>query len=588
MVLVLPMSTCPLCAARSSLTAPRCATATHCVNGQGALRANVVFIKIPRCASTTTAALVRHLAGSHSLNGVDDDYSLDELDAQPAEPWVWTRHSYYPHLEPAIARLRRPAVFVSMVREPKSRCMSHFRLQMGFDCNGNSREDWPVPGTYRCADKDSYYVESDLLRAKLDFVSNQCMGKKGNLMWRYLKSGEEGSVAQALSNFHLVGVVDRGVDAFAVLLAELLGLPLVDVLYFSTHVRTAYHADAGTRVGGEWSAPTDPEEPPQVRGLLDSAEFAQHNAIDYDLVAAASRNFDAAVARLPAGRFDARRAEFERLQRALLDDCSDEERHVCYEDAHICDCGPSACGVPCLQRLAAAERAPRPPPLPPLPPPPPPVDVPLVQQSSACEPWCATPKHCGNGVRLFVKCGGCAWCGEAAAGELLPAVYLPPPSPLPSPPPPLASWTETAETGASAAPGDDGSLSLSSSLAASASRIGARSNLTSLSSLTQVDLHELHHAVTDELTKEALDAPLAVGIVLAVVLVLLCSACFCACLACRARGHARPSTYGHTRAALDEFDDDDTEADFEMARRGRVHHGGRRTYDKYRRGTGGY
>ena len=92
-----------------------------------------------------------------------------------------------------------------------------------------------------------------------------------------------------------------------------------------------------------------------------------------------------------------------------------------------------------------------------------------MQQLSACEPWCETPKHCGNGVKLFVKCGGCAWCGEAAAGELLPAVYLPPPSPLPSPPPPLASWTETAETGASAAPGDDGSLSLSSSLAAPAS-----------------------------------------------------------------------------------------------------------------------
>ena len=104
---------------------------------------------------------------------------------------------------------------------------------------------------------------------------------------------------------------------------------------------------------------------------------------------------------------------------------------------------------------------------------------------------------------MFVKCSGCAWCGEAAAGELLPAVYLPPPSPLPSPPPPLASSTETAETGASAAPGNDGSLSLSSSLAASASRIGARSNLTSLSSLTQADLHELHHAVTDELTKTA-------------------------------------------------------------------------------------
>ena len=151
------------------------------------------------------------------------------------------------------------------------------------------------------------------------------------------------------------------------------------------------------------------------------------------------------------------------------------------------------------------------------------------------------------------------------------------------------SWTDTAETGASAADYDE-SLSLSTSLAASASRIGARSNLTTQGLLSgQVDLQELHHAFTDELTKEALDAPLAVGIVLAVVLVLLCSACFCACLACRARGHARPSTYGHTRAALDEFDDDDdTEADFEMARRGRVHHGGRRTYDKYRRGTGGY
>ena len=35
-------------------------------------------------------------------------------------------------------------------------------------------------------------------------------------------------------------MVDRGIDAFAVLLAELLGLPLVGMLYFSTHVRTAY------------------------------------------------------------------------------------------------------------------------------------------------------------------------------------------------------------------------------------------------------------------------------------------------------------------------------------------------------------
>ena len=230
-----------------------------------------------------------------------------------------------------------------------------------------------------------------------------------------------------------------------------------------------------------------------------------------------------------------------------------------------------------MAAIAASLRG-SPPPTPPSPPRPP---------TLACEWWCETPKHLDPVAACqahAAKCGACAWCGEAAAGELLPAVYLPPPSPLPSPPPPLASWTETAETGASAAPGNDGSLSLSSSLAASASRIGARSNLTSLSSLTQVDLHELHHAVTDELTKEALDAPLAVGIALAVVVVLLCSACFCACLACRARGHARPSTYGHTRAALDEFDDDDdTEADFEMARRGRVHHGGRRN----RRGTQG-
>lgn len=101
-----------------------------------------------------------------------------------------------------------------------------------------------------------------------------------------------------------------------------------------------------------------------MQALLDSVEFAQQHEIDTDLFALATRNFDDAILRLPVGQLARQRAEFERLQLELLDNCSKEELGVCYS-------GGSGCSVPCLQRVAAAERTPRQPPSPPASPLPP-------------------------------------------------------------------------------------------------------------------------------------------------------------------------------------------------------------------------
>ena len=161
------------------------------------------------------------------------------------------------------------------------------------------------------------------------------------------------------------------------------------MLYLNAHIS---HPDDTTLT--EAPADLDAQEPERVQQLLSSTEFAQDNSVDYELVDLASQKFNEAVAQVPAARWAEQRAQYNQLQERLVTSCSKDDMKVCVLapppqlaapapdrqlSTQVCYWNGNGCGVPCLQRLAAAEREPRAPPQPaqrppppPLPPPPPP------------------------------------------------------------------------------------------------------------------------------------------------------------------------------------------------------------------------
>ena len=198
-----------------------CTHEASCVRA-GSLWANLIFIKIPRCASSTTGGLIRNLAAQHGLNGVGQTYSKG--DCSIVEPGVFANHAKLYLMEPFLAPLQRPAVYVSVVRDPISRCMSEFRLERVLICHAESNSPHDECGTEVLSQYwNARYAREGTgeVQAKLAYIREECMGRRSNTMYRYLSMPGE-TPAQAIAHYHLIGVVEIGVDAFAVLLAEIL------------------------------------------------------------------------------------------------------------------------------------------------------------------------------------------------------------------------------------------------------------------------------------------------------------------------------------------------------------------------------
>ena len=230
--------------------------------------------------------------------------------------------------------------------------------------------------------------------------------------------------------------------------------------------------------------------------------------------------------------------------------------------------------MPCLQRLAA-ERAR--------------AAAAVATAASACgraagaavvgvRAVVRTPKHCGNGVGVFVKCGGCAWCGEARLASCCRRCTCRR----------RRRYRRRHATGVVDGDGRDRrlgragrrrSLSLSSSLAASASRIGAvepdEPVVANTSRPSTPPRGGRAHKGSARRAARRRHRPrrrrraAVLGVLLRVPRV-------------PRRGHARPSTYGHT-APPSTSSTTTTPRPTSRWRGGRVHHGGRRTNDKYRR-----
>ena len=96
-------------------------------------RCNLVYVKILKCASSTTGGVARRIAAHHHYHGSGSDEWITD------EPGVYANHGSFgsssdascshrygcPSL-PLMATLSRPAFLFTFVRSPAARCLSKF------------------------------------------------------------------------------------------------------------------------------------------------------------------------------------------------------------------------------------------------------------------------------------------------------------------------------------------------------------------------------------------------------------------------------------------------------------------------------
>jgi hypothetical protein len=293
---------------------------------------NLVYVKMFKCASSTTAGVVRRIADHHKMHGIHGDRWIGTK-----EPGIWANHGNmkptgtHPPSMALVAKLQRPAFLFTFVRSPARRCLSayyHFRLSRHPKLNASDSDE------------------------KIKFLRD-CKDD----MYKYMTEGEETPHMLVRSVYSFVGVVEQ-YDQSVIVLSSLLGVPLRSVLYLSSKNSTADAATGGRDGKGNILVPHIDvlEEPPEVQSFANSATFRAHNLRDFDL-------HDQAVSFLNE-RFDANRAalrrqavEFAAMRNQAIAACAAGQpikysklpavsiRNGCYWN-------DNGCGYPCLDNIS--------------------------------------------------------------------------------------------------------------------------------------------------------------------------------------------------------------------------------------------
>ena len=273
---------------------------------------NIVLVKVPKAASTTTSSVVRRVAAHQGLSNFRQHTWIDN------EPGVWANHERFRELAPRVAALRQPFILVTAIRNPLTRAMSQF---YHFEVLGR-------------------HVDPTLDN-KLTFLS-----KMANFQFHYITHDYSATVDAALSNYALVGVTER-MDEFCVQLADLFGISLTDVLSKSAKVH--HH-------------PQIQDEDVQIQDYLENS-FTQNNTLDLQLWRQVSLQVDRRFG--ASKRLQKQLTRFRRLSTQAMTCCSSEgpqdpqfhwRSSLCYPNVQDLRCwcywNDSGCDFACLNAFA--------------------------------------------------------------------------------------------------------------------------------------------------------------------------------------------------------------------------------------------
>lgn len=295
---------------------PATATLLNVADSREISQTNLLYVKVPKAASSTTGGVARRIAAHHGLSGYTTKSWIT------SEPGLWANHGELHRLRWSIARLRLPSFLFSVVREPAARCLSEF---YHFNVSRGGR--------------------APSVAAKINFMSlsETCRDFQFNYLRRDINVT---SVVNVLSAYDMVGVAERYDEAMVTLLLALRGVRLPDLLFISSKNSSEERRDDTGQVMR--SHPPLEDEPLEVRQFAQGA-FREFNQRDYSLWGAAM-HWQATIAD-SWPRFAKELATFRRMQERVARECAIGEQLVSLKSAVKCYWNDNGCNYACLDGL---------------------------------------------------------------------------------------------------------------------------------------------------------------------------------------------------------------------------------------------
>jgi hypothetical protein len=276
---------------------------------------NLIFIKIPKCSSTTSSGVARRIAYYNNLSDWDKDLSMT-VDGKGTnhgkmpmvfinashEPGVFANHMERSHVQPYIEKLRLPAFVFTTVRDPARLAISHFYYFHQF-------KPW----------------SEDLL---MKFLK-----QRSNSMYDYMKVSNGDSVDDVIMAYDFIGASEL-YNYSSVLLSHALKVPIRQVLHLDGKVRSANDGRGTVNVSEA-----------VVRYLEE--QFPKHNKLDYELYEKVTNNLRREIN--PSNRglkreLDVNLAMYNKLQSKANEICKGYTMKDCYWH-------DNGCGRACLDSL---------------------------------------------------------------------------------------------------------------------------------------------------------------------------------------------------------------------------------------------
>jgi len=271
--------------------------------GRDCLALNLIYIKVGKTGSSTTAGIMRRIASRHGLFGVTEE--LDPEHPVNFEPAVAPNHgSAACKVTLNWHGFTKPAILITQIRDPAARALSDF-----------------------------YFFESRGSLAKPDEVIADLQNNiRGSLELDYIRLDDASGVSQTIANYSFIMITERLPESLVVL-KHLLRLEFCDLLFVSSKVS---------------KDPTGlSEQPPEVSSYLASPEFSKRYEPDLLLYAAANRSLDLWIDRIGRKEFQEDLAAFSSLLEQVESQCSHERgKGECYWVDNGCgyQCIDSLCG----------------------------------------------------------------------------------------------------------------------------------------------------------------------------------------------------------------------------------------------------
>eukprot|EP00039_Didymoeca_costata_P002412 m.60021 g.60021 ORF g.60021 m.60021 type:complete len:384 (+) comp11288_c0_seq2:367-1518(+) len=288
---------------------------------------DLVYIKIPKCGSTTVAGIARHVGHSRGLQGIMTDFRQEQGALQGCR--VFSDHEHLSELP--IKNDINTALVFSFLREPRSRMLSSIKEKKGrhnvtiiatekqlhlcLKADGEGRQQQKFL-------KNALTIESNMMSLYVDIVHRLTLSVQNKSFNRHRP-------------IHFIGLLER-LNESLVALAMLANLNLTDVLYLNA-----------LKVSSEDPRKTlEPHTIERAQKITNSDEFRDINQLDFRLYEWANQSLQLTIDSLQP-QFSKTLAQFEHMLSVVQTACpprhysAKEKRKHCYFQN-------MGCGYPCL------------------------------------------------------------------------------------------------------------------------------------------------------------------------------------------------------------------------------------------------